>query len=409
MKNARAVMWLVATIASSIAGPAPARVPGTPDAGLAQRIDAVAARALSSRSTAGLAIGVSRSGRPDILRGYGFANLEDQALVTADTAFRIGSITKEFTAACILLLAERGKLSLNDPLAKYLPAFPRGSEVTLRQLLTHTSGIHNYTSLPDFFAEISHRELSTAAMVEVIARERPLFDFEPGTKFTYSNSGFFLLGAVIEKVSGQSYPAFLQANVLSPLELRHTRPDNYAEIVPGRASGYERAKDAPDGFTNADYISITVAASAGAMRSTLGDLLRWQDALLDGKLLKPQSLATMLSPGRLSGGRLASTTAPAGEDGTARLEYGLGIAVGTQHGRKMIGHGGSINGFNASLESYPDQQTTIVLLTNTGGGSHDLVPVLADAVFALPVSVATSHADRSQIVPSVSGPPQVPK
>lgn len=387
MRNATA--WALMAASAGLCPPASAQsasreapVPASADAGLAGRVDAVAARALASGSTAGLAIGVSRDGRVLLSRGYGFANLETRTPVTADTVFRVGSITKEFTAACVLLLAERGRLSLDDPLAKFLPAFPRGGEVTLRQLLTHTSGVHDYTSLPDFVTAISHQELSTAAMVDVIARERPLFDFPPGTKYSYSNSGFFLLGAVIERVSGQSYAAFVEANVLSPLGLRHTRPDSYAEIVPGRASGYDASKDAPGGFANADYISITVAAAAGAMRSTVGDLLRWHDALLGGKLLKPRSLAAMVSPGRLRDGRLASVTAPAVEDGIPRSDYGFGIATRVQQGRRMVGHGGSINGFNASLQSYPDQRTTIVLLTNTGGGSYRLAPVLADAVFA---------------------------
>lgn len=387
MRGALGLAVALAVIAPGSAGSAQAPSAAAADADLTRRVDAVAARALANGSAAGLAIGVSRDGRPVLLRGYGFANLEDRTPVTADTVFRIGSITKEFTAASILLLAERGKLSVDDPLAKYLPGFPRGNEVTLRQLLTHTSGIHNYTALPDFATAISHRELSTAGMVDVIARQQPLFDFAPGTKYSYSNSGFLLLGAVIEKVSGQPYAAFVEANVLTPLGLRHTRPDVAAEVVPGRAGGYERAKGAGGGFTNADYISTTTAASAGAMRSTVGDLLRWHEALLGGKLLRPQSLRMMLSPGRLKDGRLASTTAPASPDGSPPPDYGFGIEVGTRHGRRMIGHGGAINGFNASLQTYPDQRTTIVLLANTGGGAYTLAPTLADAVLdAAPAS-----------------------
>lgn len=354
---------------------------------LERRIDTFATHALASRATVGLAIGVARRGHPVFLHGYGLADLEARSPVTERTVFRIGSITKEFTAASILLLVERGLLSLDDPLSKWLPSFPRRNEVTIRQLLTHTSGIHNYTSLKDF-AATSHLELPTAALVDVIAHQQPLFDFPPGTSYNYSNSGFFLLGAVIEKISGQSYNTFVIANVLAPLGLNDTRPDVYAEIVPGRASGYEVSKDAPSGFNNASYISITAAAAAGAMRSTVGDLLRWHDALLGGKLLKASSLALMLTPGRLKDGRLASVTKPPAPNATAS-DYGFGITLGNQHGRRTIGHGGSINGFNASLETYPDDGTTIVLLTNTGGASYALAPELADAVFEpLPAAAA---------------------
>ncbi len=374
------VMASAALVPPAVAQTAP-RTAVASDPALGHRVDAIAAQALASRSTAGLAIGVARNGRPVLLRGYGYANLENRTPVTADTVFRIGSITKEFTAASVLLLAERGKLSADDPLAKYLPGFPRGGEVTLRQLLTHTSGIHNYTDLEDFLPAKAHLEMITAQMVDLIARQQPLYDFAPGTRYNYSNSGFFLLGAVIEKVSGQSYAAFVEANVLRPLGLSHTRPDVAAEVLPGRASGYDKAKDEPGGFANADYISTTAAAAAGAMRSTVGDLIRWHEALLGGKLLKPASVAMMLTPGRLKDGRVAGTATAGRADSERAYDYGVGVMIGRQHGRRMIGHGGAINGFNASLETYPDQQTTIVLLTNTGGGAYALSPVLADAVF----------------------------
>lgn len=344
-------------------------------------IDAIVADAIRRRKAAGMVVGISRGGVPVSIRGYGFANLEDGTPVRPDTVFRIGSVTKQFTAACIMLLAERGQLSLEDRVVKFIPAFPRGDTVTIRQLLTHTAGVHNYTALPDFIAATAREELPTAKMVDLIARMDPVYDFAPGTKFNYSNSGYLLLGAVIERVSGQSYAAFLKANVLAPLGLSQTQVDDLAEVLPARAAGYEEAATAPTGFVNAPFISMSAASSAGAIRSTAGDLLRWHAALLGGKLLKPASLAAMLSPGLLNDGSLASgapmTAAPAGSE--PRSDYGFGLATSLHKRHRMVAHGGSINGFNAALASFPDDRVTVVVLANTGGASYALAPLIYDA------------------------------
>jgi CubicO group peptidase (beta-lactamase class C family) len=214
--------------------PAAAVIAG--DAQVGEAVDRVAAELIANRTSAGFSVAIFRNGKPVLVKGYGSANLEDSAPATAQTVYRVGSVTKEFTAACILLLAERGKLSVDDPLARYLPEFPRANEVTLRQLLNHSSGIRNYTD-ETWLAETSPRNLSTAQMVDFIARQKPLYDFEPQTGWSYSNSGYFLLGAVIEKVSGQGYAQFLEANVLKPLGLADTRVDDLAEVVPHRAAG----------------------------------------------------------------------------------------------------------------------------------------------------------------------------
>lgn len=394
MRNALAALLLLAAT-PCVSKPVAARTaPATaPDSRLAAAVDAVAAKALADKTVSGFAVGVVENGRVRLARGYGFADLETRTPVTARTVFRIGSITKEFTAAAVLLLAEQGRLSIDDPLAKYLPTFPRAGDVTVRQLLTHTSGIHNYTSLPDFLPAVSPRDLSTDAMVAVMADADPLYDFAPGTSWSYSNSGFFLLGAIIEKVSGQSYARYLQANILEPLKLSQTKLDDLAEIVPNRARGYDRAAGSPTGFANAGHISMSVAAAAGAVRSTVGDLARWHEALLGGRLLKPASLALMTAPGRLKDGRLASAARPAtpGEAGSPS-DYGFGIATSRRDGRRSIGHGGSINGFNAALQTFPDVRTTVVLLTNTSGGTATLFPALVDAI--LPSATPAAKPQR---------------
>jgi D-alanyl-D-alanine carboxypeptidase len=367
------VGWLALTLGMIAPVPVAAQAPARPAAAavpavgnLGPVVDRVAAELIAGHVTAGFSVAIFRDGQPLLVKGYGHANLEDGAPATAETVFRVGSITKEFTAAAILLLAERGKLSVDDPLGKYLPDFPRANEVTLRQLLNHTSGIRNYTD-EAFIADAALRDMTTEQMDAYIARQQPLFDFEPQTGWNYSNSGFFLLGAVIEKVSGQSYAEFLEQNVLTPLGLKDTRVDVLSEIVPHRATGYVKAEKAPSGFANAGYIAMGAAGAAGAIRSTAGDLARWHIALLGGRLLKPESLALMLQPGKLKDGRLASTarkTDPAARP-TGTSDYGFGITIAERDGRRSIGHGGSINGFNSSLQTYPAERMTIAILTNT--------------------------------------------
>lgn len=341
--------------------------------------------AVRSRTTAGLVVGISDHGRPLVIKGYGSANLETMTPVSADTVFRIGSVTKQFTAAAILLLAERGRLSIDDPLSRFFPGFPRGREVTVRNLLNHTSGIHNYTAQKDFLTLTSRRELMTVQYVDLIAHLETVYDFVPGTSFSYSNSGYMLLGAIVEQVSGQPYANFLQSNVLVPAGLADTKVDDLAEIVPNRASGYEKAPAAPAGFVNAEYISMSAAGAAGAVRSTAADLLRWHAALLGGKLLKPASLALMLAPGRLKNGSLASGSAATAPGATEpRSDYGFGLFTGRTKGHRSIGHGGAINGFSAVVTTFPDEAMTVVLLADTGGAVSSLAPKLYDIVFARP-------------------------
>nr|WP_294169714.1 serine hydrolase domain-containing protein [uncultured Sphingomonas sp.] len=382
---------LGAMLLASAPAPAPAPAPrsaapalaAVSDAQLKAAVDRIAAEALAAGEAAGFAVAVVEDGRVRLARGYGFADLEQRTPVSADTVFRIGSVTKEFTAAGVLLLAERGRLSLDDRLAKFVPDFPRAGEVTIRQLLNHTSGIRNYTSVPDFLPAVSPRDYTTADFIKVIGAVDPLYDFAPGTSWSYSNSGYFLLGAVIERVSGQRYADFLQTNMFRPLGLLHTKPDDLGEIVSGRAEGYDKDPARPGAFRNAGHLSMSVAAAAGAMRSTAGDLARWHEALLGGRVLKPESLALMTTPGRLADGRLASLARPAAQTIPGVVsDYGLGIATSVRDGRRGIGHGGSINGFNAALQTYPEIRTTVVLLTNTGGGTAKLMPRLVETVFA---------------------------
>lgn len=291
---------------------------------------------------------VVKDGHTLIDQGYGSADLEWSIPNSPTTKFRLGSITKQFTAASILLLQERGKLNIDDPLSKYMPDAPAAwSKITIYNVLTHTSGIPSFTGFPDYRTT----EWKDTNPTELVARfrDKPL-DFEPGTKFSYSNSGYVLLGYLIEKVSGQSYADFLQQNIFTPLGMTCTGIDANAAILPQRAQGYRRS---PRGIEHDGYISMTIPFSAGALYSTTGDLLKWEQALFSGKVLKPESLAKMTTP--------------------FKSDYGFGVIIRSNDGHKLIAHGGGIEGFNTSLNYYPDDKLTVIVLGNLTGGAPDQI------------------------------------
>lgn len=283
-----------------------------------------------------------------IQQGYGSADLEWKVPNTATTKFRIGSITKQFTAASILLLQERGKLKIEEPVKTYLPDAPATwDKITVYNLLTHTSGIPNFTGLPEFPAVM--RQEKTPDEVIALFHDKPL-DFEPGTKFTYSNSNYILLGRIIEKLSGASYADFVQKNIFTPVGMQDSGLDSNTAILPQRAQGYESR---PNGLERAAYISMTVPYAAGAFYSTVGDLLKWERALFGGKVLSPASLHTMTTP--------------------FKDEYGTGLFIKGEKDHNVITHGGSINGFEASLNFYPDRQLTVIVLGNIGNDVPDTI------------------------------------
>ncbi|MFL9841033.1 serine hydrolase [Sphingomonas sp. ST-64] len=290
------------------------------------------------------AVLVARDGDVLLDKGYGSANLEWKIANDGATKFRLGSVTKQFTAVAILLLQERGKLRIDAPVKTYLPDAPAAwDKVTLHHLLTHTSGIPNFTGFPEY------EKLKTlpATHASLIARfsDKPL-EFAPGEKFAYSNSGYVLLSAIVEKVSGQSYAEFVASNLFKPLGMDDTGYDSHAAIIPRRASGYAPAKDGP---VNADYVDMTIPQGAGALYSTTRDLLKWQRGLYGGKLLKPTSLTAFRTP--------------------YKNGYALGIAVEAKDGVTTIEHGGGIEGFNTSLAYDPDRKITVVVLGNLNGPS----------------------------------------
>lgn len=279
-------------------------------------------------------------------KGYGSADLEWNIPNSPKTKFRLGSITKQFTAASILLLEERGKLSVNDPVKKYMADAPAAwDKITIFNLLTHTSGIPNFTSFPDYRKIEPFRK--TPDELVAFFRDKPL-DFQPSEKWNYSNSGYVLLGYLLEKISGQSYPQFVEENIFKPLGMMNSGYDWNSAIIPNRGSGYTRTDT---GFENAGYINMTIPFSAGALYSTTEDLLKWEQGLFGGKVLSAESLKKMTTP--------------------FKNDYAFGLEIHTANGEEEIQHGGGIEGFNTSLAYYPNDKLTVVVLANVNGSAPD--------------------------------------
>lgn len=329
-------------------------------------IDRAAQAAIEAGESPGLQVAVFKDGAPVLVKGYGSANLELKVPMANDSVFRIGSVTKQFTAAALLKLQEEGKLSLNDKLAKYYPAYPRAADVTLVQMLHHTSGLHSYTDDQAMMEREAAVTLTTDQWVERFARMPKTQDFEPGTGWYYSNTAYFLLGGVVEKVEGKPLATVLKDRFFGPLGMNQTAMDDEQEIVPSRAAGYDG--EGPGKFKNARLISMTIPGGAGAMRSTASDLVKWNAALFGGKVVKPASWQAMIAPGRLNNGQLSSTAMPKDEDKSAApSEYGYALGIDKVEGHTRIGPGGGIFGFNTSLHEFPNDRITVAVIANSIG------------------------------------------
>lgn len=310
------------------------------------------------------AVLVAHKGEILLSKGYGFADLEHHVPNTPITKFRIGSLTKAFTAAAILLLEQQGRLSVQDSICKFLdPCPPAWQPITLHHLLTHTSGIPNFTSFPDYTAKMALPCPVTCTMERF--RDRPL-EFAPGERWAYSNSGYILLGYVIEKVSGQPYEQFLREQILEPLALDDTGYDHTESILPHRARGYSREGEQ---LRNARFLDMTIPHAAGALYSTVEDLYRWEQSLYSDQLFPTSVRERMFTP--------------------MQNDYAYGWGVRQQFERRMIGHGGGINGFSAFLARYPDERATVIVLSNVeqanaGRVARDLAAILFGAPYELP-------------------------
>jgi CubicO group peptidase (beta-lactamase class C family) len=309
------------------------------------RIDQLVQSYVPSHTFMG-AVLIARGSEVVFKKGYGSANLEWDIPNSTTTKFRLGSLTKQFTAASILLLEERGKLKVDDVVKKYLPDTPASwDKITVFHLLTHTSGIPNFTAFPEYPSLQPFP--STVEKIVARFRDKPL-DFQPGEKWAYSNSGYLLLGYLIEKVTGGSYEQFLQENIFAPLGMKDSGYDSNTGIIRNRAAGYSPG---PSGPVNAGFVHMSIPHAAGALYSTAEDLLRWEEGLFGGKVLSPASLQKMTTP--------------------VKSDYACGLIVHESNRRKVISHNGGIEGFNTYLAYYPQDKLTVVVLANLNGPVPD--------------------------------------
>ncbi|RZJ01046.1 MAG: serine hydrolase [Brevundimonas sp.] len=332
-----ALFGLTALVLAAAAAPARAQDPA--------RMDQVARTAADADEFSGAAL-VARDGEILFDRGYGFANREWAVPNDGDTKFRLGSLTKQFTAVAIMILNERGLVDLDAPVKTWLPDAPATwDRVTVRHLLSHTSGVPNFTDFDDYGAS----KTLPATLDSLISRfrDRPL-DFQPGEGWDYSNSGYILLTAVVEKASGESYADFVAKTLFQPLGMTDSGYDDPASILTRRAAGYTPG---PGGIVNADYVDMSIPRGAGALYSTTHDLLKWEQGLFGGRLLRPASLTLLTTP--------------------VRNRYAFGLGVAEAGGNTTISHSGGIEGFNTYMAYDPARRLTVVVLGNLNGPGPD--------------------------------------
>lgn len=328
---------------------------------------------MAKKKIPGVSLVVVKNGQVVKAEGYGFANVELDAKATADTIYQSGSTGKQFTAAGILLLAEDGKLSLDDRLSKHFPDGPSWwHRITLRQLLTHTSGLRDYGAEDLDF----RKDYDEAALLEVM-KKIPL-EFEPGTQWSYSNSGYLILGLLTSKLAGKHWSDFQIERIFAPLGMKTTRVITEADIVRNRAQGYEL--DDKGELKNQFWVAPSLNKCAdGGLYFSVRDLAAWEVALRDGKFLKPESWKAWWTPVALA-------------DGTT-YQYGFGWDVAEQRGQKLIEHGGSWQGFRAAVTHYVDQGLAVSVLTNLAGAepetmAHEIAGLVEPAL-RLPDPAAT--------------------
>lgn len=355
------------------------------------RADSLVLTYLAESHAPGASFAVIRGTDTLAYGAYGLANVEAARAPTTATIYEIGSNTKQFTSAAIMKLVEQGRVKLDDDLSKYVPEFPlHGRHVSIRQLLTHTSGIHDYTSSPEW-PKTWGQVLSPDAIIKFVAADT--FDFAPGTAYRYDNTGYVLLGMVIEKASGQKYAKYIDAQFFKPLGLRETSYCPSRTSDPAFALGYTKG---PNGIERAQFLDLSHPFAAGALCSSVGDFAKWQRALASGRAVSPASYALMSTADTLNNGR--------------RINYGFGLVPGTFAGHATVSHTGGIPGFATAAAYVADDSLSIVVFTNYDRESPQRVvqnllrvaygeaPVAARAAPARGTVTALSPADRDAIV-----------
>jgi CubicO group peptidase (beta-lactamase class C family) len=308
---------------------------------------------------------LSKAGKILYNKAYGMANLELNVPMTTEKVFRLGSLSKQFTAVCILKLVEEGKLTLQDNLTKFIPDYPlNGKTITIANLLNHSSGIKNYTGLSKFNESLKRQDLSPKELIALF-KDLPL-DFEPGSNYRYSNSGYVLLGYIIELLSRKAYRDYVRENIFVPLKMDHSYYDQAAMVIPGRTSGYRKKNN---GYENSDFLSMTLPYAAGSLMSTTGDLLKWYNGLTTGKLISQPSIELAFTSGLLHSGK---------ETG-----YGFGWEIGNVQGSKAVKHNGVVNGYFTDIVYLPREKILATILSNYENIGNLDIPASKLAAMAL--------------------------
>jgi len=363
-----------------------------PDAVVVQRVDEYMQAEMRVNGFAGTVL-LARQGKPIVASGYGLANAEWEIPNTPRTKFRLGSITKQFTSMVVMQLQEQGKLKVDDPICQHLTSCPdTWKAITIHHLLTHTSGIPSYTNSPSYVATM----MVPKTLDQMVAgfRDLPL-EFEPGAQYKYNNSGYFLLGVLVEKVTGQPYDRVLRDQIFTPLGMNDSGYDSTRRILPRRAAGYSRQGGE---IINAPFLDMVQPFSAGALYSTVEDLLKWDQALYTDRLLPAAARSAMFTP--------------------FKADYAYGWLVPTPSpqtfGRRQVAHGGGINGFSTMIIRLPDENITSIVLSNVQQSStnriaRDLLAILlgqpyrvavARTVAAVDPQVYDAYVGRYQLSPT---------
>ncbi len=312
------------------------------------------------------AVLMARKGKILISKGYGAANAELNVRNSPSTIFRLGSLSKQFTAMAIMQLQERKRLSVHDPLSKYIPDYPEGGRITLHHLLTHTAGIPNLTELPEYEAYM----VNPSPLLKTIDlfKNRAL-DFPPGEKYKYSNSGYIILSQVIEQASGKSYESFITDNIFKPLAMKNSGYDHQEIVLKNRASGYALTDE---GLMNSPYIDMSIPSGGGALYSTVGDMYLWDRALYRDALVSRESLDAIFTPDKEG--------------------YGYAWIIANLNGRRIITHNGSVNGFLTHIARYVDDDACIVILSNIANAPvNEIGRDLKAILFGEPCEIPKVH------------------
>lgn len=355
---------------------------------------------------------IAQGDRPPITRSYGLANQEHQVPNTPTTKFRIGSITKQFTAAAILQLQEEGLIDLQAPISKYLPTYPKGDQITVHHLLTHTAGIPEYLN-PEIFPDLAEwmRQSSTLEQLVDRFKERPL-EFEPGEKFSYSNSGYVLLTQIIETVAEQPYADYLQTHLFDPLGMKQTGYEIPQTVIPQLAQGYLRIGE--DTYLKSTPFDMSIPQGAGGLYSTTADLLAWtqwlhskepESADDDSTVLSATAKKLLMQPVARMGPETeaetgSETRSETGPETRPETFYGYGLVVDTPFGQPRIHHSGGISGFATTLAHYPDASLSIAVLSNLETAipariAEDLAAIAFDQPYEFPKQQTAIELDPS--------------